>query len=172
MTWKINFRCHPWINKEDAERAIHARLDESRKRRKQSVSEEVILQDWVIASLVNDQGLSTAAKSFWERLARAMVKGKSQTWDPIDIFILQNWRELRIKPEFTAKCGELPGLQDWSPKAIAGLFTYAGLYDDESNSKSFEEWFRKRRKRLGLPDKNRYEIKDFIVNNDTLRVVR
>jgi hypothetical protein len=175
MTWKINYRRHPWIHREDAERAIHAWLDQSRKWRKQRIPDEVIVQDLWIASFINDHGWITADKNFCERLARALVNGKSQTWDPIDILLLKNWRELHLNPKIQAKIearwGKLPGLQDWSPKAIAGLLSLAGILDSDYEG-DFESWFTTRRKRLGLPGKRRYEIKDSMVINDTLRVVR
>ena len=127
MIWKIDFTLtDPWIHPEDLMKAMHARIDEARKRRGKGVSEEVIVGDLFIASLVNNRPwnqhqveklmeLSTE-KNFCERLARAFANGKPATWDPIDRLILQNWRELHLQLQIKA-----PGLQDWSPKAAAAL---------------------------------------------------
>jgi hypothetical protein len=108
-------------------------------------------------------------------LSRAFATDKPPTWKKVDILILSNWRELHINPKIQAKIeaqeGKLPGLQDWSPKAVAGLFQLQRI-DFDFNTGNFEEWFTKRRKRLGLPGKYPHKIKDFIVYNDAVRIVR
>jgi hypothetical protein len=69
MNWQINFRLlDPCIHPEDAMAAVHAKLAGLRKRRK--VSEQIILEDLLIASLVEQLPKD---KNFWERLARAIA---------------------------------------------------------------------------------------------------
>jgi len=177
--WLINFRLGARIHPEDAARAIEARLRQSCNRRSR-ISEKTIIEDLLIASLVNNPGWSegqtkqvqehSVDTNFCERLARAFATKKPPTWDEIDIFILENWRELHVKPAIEKKYGKLPGLRDWSPRAIAGLFSYAGVLNS-NYSGNFEDWFTTRRKRLGLPGKHRYEIKDAFVIDDTLRII-
>ena len=179
MGWKIDFRCHPRIHAEDAKAAIHAWLDRRQKSRER-ISEQVIVEDLFLASLANrhkwepaeiDQiAKSSVDKSFRERFARAIEQGKSPTFDKIDILILENWRKLRLKPAFEAKHRKLPGLQDWSPKAIAGLFSHAGILNPDYEG-DFEDWFKKRRQRLGLRGKNRYLIENFIAIDNTTRII-
>jgi hypothetical protein len=184
MNWAINFcLLNPWIHPDDATKAIHARLDESRKNRER-VSEQVIIEDFFIASLVNNrpwnEGQAEQLRkfsediTFCERLARAFATRKPPTWDEVDILILSNWRDLHINPEvqavIEAQEGKLPGLRDWSPLAIEGFFALGKI---EANCKSsFDDWFRKRRVRLGLRPNESYQIKKFIVKGDTIRIIR
>jgi hypothetical protein len=177
--WPIHFQCHPWIHPRDAAKAIRARLHGSRKRRKK-VSEEVIVEDLFIASLVNHRPWNqrqlaqlqeaTKNKNFCERWARALATNKPPTFDKLDWLILSNWRELHIKPEIEKKVGALPGLRDWSPKAIAGLFELGKI--NVNSDGNFEQWFTNRRKRLGLAGKYPHQIKDFTVIGDSIRIVR
>jgi hypothetical protein len=52
--WEINGHLlNPWIHPEDARKAIHAHLHESRKNRDERVSGQIIVEDLFIASLVN-----------------------------------------------------------------------------------------------------------------------
>jgi hypothetical protein len=192
MTWAICRSFHPWIHPEDADAAIHAHLKQSRKRR---VSEQYIVEDFFIASLVNNRPWNErqlkrvteilqdplANKNFYERLQRALETNKPPTWDQLDNLILSNWRELHINPIIQAKVeaqeGKLPGLQDWSPRAVVGLFQLQGI---ESRllqlrgieSESPETLFTQRRKRLGLAGKYPHAIKDFIVVDSSVRIVR
>jgi len=180
--WEIRFHRHPWIHPEDAAKAIQKRLEDSRKRRKK-VSEEVIYEGLFLSSLASDHRWNlhqigqirklSDNKNFKERFARALEQGRSPTFDKIDIFILQNWRELRFKPEIKAKIeaqeGKLPGLSEWSPKAIAGLFELAKINPRSGN---FENWFTNRRKRLGLVGKYPRRIRDFIFISDSIRMDR
>jgi hypothetical protein len=182
--WEIRFSLlDNWIHPEDARKAIRAHLKQSKKRR--VVSEQYIVEDFFIASLVNNRPWNeeqakqvtkilqdfSANKNFCERLLLALQTNKPPTWDKIDNLILSNWRELHINPDIQAKVeaqeGKLPGLQDWSPKAVAGLFQLHRI-----DSKSHEELFIQRRKRLGLAGKYRHAIKDFIIVKDTVRIVR
>ena len=185
MTWEINFRLlDPRIHPEDASRAIHARLQSSKARRKR-ISEKALVEDLFIASLVNNLpwdkkqieqlGQLSEDKNFCERLARAFATSKPPTWDKFDVLILGNWRELHLRPDIQAKIetqeGELPGFQKWSPLAIEGLFSL-GKIEADCKEGNFDDWFRKRRKRLGLRANRAYQIKHFIVKGDTIRIVR
>jgi hypothetical protein len=176
MTWEINFRLlDPLIHPDDFMAAIHARLDESRKNKLPRISEQVIVEDLFIASLANyrpwnqrqiEQIMkSSVDKSFCERFARALEQGRSPIFDKFDIFILRNWREVRFKPEIKAVIeaqeGELPGLQDWSPLAIEGFFALGKIEADCKDGNPFDDWFRKRRTRLGLRGNRPYRIKKF-----------
>src|SRR5262249_55503171 len=139
--------------------------------RRKRVSENVILEDLFIASLANHKPWNeqqilklqelSCDKNFCERFARALAKDKPATWDKNDIQILENWRKLRLKPEIEKLLGPLPGLRSWSPTAAIGLFS---LHDPD--------WFRTRVKRLGLTAGPPYEIKNFIVINETVRIIR
>jgi hypothetical protein len=178
MTWEINFRLlDPCIHPEDAMKAIHAHL-QSREDRRERISEEAekaIVEDLFIASLVEQLRKFSADKDFWERLARAIATGKPPIWDKFDVLILRNWRELHIKPEIQkvieAQGGKLPGLRDWSPLAIEGLFAL-GKIEADCEDGNFDDWFRKRRKRLGLRGNVPYQIKKFIIKGDRITVVR
>ena len=188
MTWEIGFRVpDPYIHPEDAMKAIHARL-QSRGDRRDRISEEAekaIVEDFFIASLVNNRPWNekqteqlrqlSADKNFSERLARAIATNKPPTWDKFDNLILCNWRELHIQPQIQkvieAQERKLPGLQDWSPLAIEGLFKL-GKIEADCEEGNFDDWFRKRRKRLGLRGNRPYQIKKFIVKGDTIRIVR
>jgi hypothetical protein len=183
MNWRIDFRLlDPWIHPEDMMTAIHAHLDESRKNRQHRISEEVIIEDLFIETLINHWPPNRqqkekliellSDKNFCERLSRALVEGRSETWDKIDFSILQNWREIHLKPEVEAKLGgKLPGIQDWSPKAAAAFFANEGVKNKEGGD-CREDWFIQRRKRLGLAGKKRYQIKDFTVDNGDPRITR
>jgi hypothetical protein len=181
VNWQVNICFGSWIHPEDATRAVVARFAQSRKDRKR-ISEERIWEDLFIASLANHPWSKeqieqieklSSDRNFRERFARALEEGKSPTFDQLHILILSNWREIHLRPEIQAKIeeqeGKLPGLQDWSPKAVAGLFEWARI---KVPSQNLEGWFVHRRKRLGLPGKYPHEIKDFIVINDSVRVVR
>jgi hypothetical protein len=189
MTWQINFTVDPLIHLDDAKKAIAAALDESRKNRLPRISEDVIVEDLFIASLANHRPWnqrqieqimkSSVNKNFCERFARALEKGRSPTFDKIDIFILRNWREPRFKPEIKALIeaqeGELPGLRDWSPLAVEGFFAL-GKIETDCRDGNFDDWFRKRRERLGLSGNAPYQIKKFIVKGEgiatTITIVR
>jgi len=192
----INASCDEWIHREDAGRAIFARVAERLKRRLKDrkpkpTAENIVnimnevCEDLLIASLVERtqsghgwtkaqteqvQKYSVDAK-FCERLSSAFATGKPPTWDKIDLLLLKNRRELHLTPAFEAKYGKLPGLQDWSPKAIMGLFSLMGILNSDYKG-NFEQWFVKRRQRLGMSSKNRYQIKNFIATDDTTRIVR
>lgn len=183
MIWE--FRCHPWIHPEDAMRAVYARLSESRKNRSQRIPQQVIIEDLFIASLVNNRPWSDAQirqletlsrdKKFTGRFARALDTDKPPTWDRIDVLILSNWRALHINPEIQALIeaqeGKLPGLQDWSPLAIKGLFAVAKIERDGKDG-TFDDWFRKRRQRLGLHANASYQIKRLTLKGDSIRIVQ
>ena len=186
MTWAINFRYDPLIDRDDAEGAIAARLAQSRKGRKPRFSEQVIVEDLFITSLANHRPWvreqveqimeSSIDKSFCERFARALEQGKSPTFDKIDIFILRNWRELRFKPEIKAKIeaqeGKLPGLQHCSPLgAVEDLFKLAKIEVDCPDG-NFDDWFRHRRLRLGLKGNPPYQIKKFTNKAGDIQIVR
>jgi len=185
MTWEIRFSIHPWIHPEDAANAVRAKLQsrEYRRRAKRISAErleEEILQDLFIASLVNDrpwnemqleQLQKISDKNFHERLERAIATNKPPTWAPIDVLILKNWRKLHLKPAFEAKHRELPGLWDWNPKAIEGLFSHAGILNPDYDG-NFENWFKKRRQRLGLRGKNRYLIENFVAAPYATKITR
>jgi hypothetical protein len=181
MNWQIEFRHDPLIHPEDAARAICARMAGSQKHGGEKATNE----DMFIAGLVNSRPWNqqqveqlmelSIDKNFCERLARAFETGKKNTWDGASLFILRNWRELRFRPEIQkmieAQDGKLPGLQDWSPLAIEGLFEL-GKIETDCEDGSFDDWFRKRRARLGLRANASYQIKKFIVKGDVIQVVR
>lgn len=177
--WEICFHCGPWIHPEDAIKAIHTHLYHTRQRRKK-VSEAVIVEDLFIASLANHRPWNkdqiaqiekrSSSEKFNERFARACAQGRTPIFDEYDILILSNWRELHIKPEIEKKVGKLPGLCEWSPKAIEGLFELAKI--NVKSKKNFEAWFMTRRKRLGLVGKHRHRIKDFVVIDDSIQIVK
>ena len=174
MNWHINFRFGEWIHPEDAARAIGARFLQSCNDRK-NVSEQFILEDFFIVSLANNWPPNQqqkemliellSDKKFLVRLVRALKTGRTETWDKYDILILSNWREIRIRPDILELIekqeGKLPGLQHWSPSAIEQLFElkYPAIWADSG----FDDWFRKRRARLGLEPKDSYRIKKFTV---------
>ena len=158
-------------------KAIHTRL-QLREERRDRISEEVekaIVEDLFIASLVEQLRKFSADKNFCERLARAIATDKAPTWDKFDILILRNWCELHVTPEIQKAIegqeGKLPGLQDWSPLAIEGLFAL-GKIEADCEGGNFDDWFRKRRKRLGLRGNVPYQIKKFIVKGDSITIVR
>jgi hypothetical protein len=150
-----------------------------------------LLEDLYIASLVNNRpwnerqaagvtqmlrDLSSNRNSI-EGLLRAFERGKSPTWKKIDITILSNWREIHIHPpelQAMIEAGEeskLPGLWDWSPKAVENFFAWSNV---ESGRKDglFDDWFRKRCMRLGLKGNVPYRIKEFRVDGDIIKIVR
>jgi len=181
MNWQIAIGFDPQIHPEDAARAVSARIAGSRRRG----GEEAIVEDLFIASLATYHPWTIAQieqlmkcsvdKNFCERLARAFADGKPPTWDEVDLLILKNWREVHLQPEIQAKIelqeGKLPGLRYWSPLAIEGLFKL-GNVDVDCVDGNFDDWFRKRRQRLGLTGSRPYHIKRFIVKGDTIQIGR
>jgi hypothetical protein len=184
VNWQVNICIGSGIHPEDAARAVFARFVQSRKRRDHKrISEERIWEDLFIATSLakrpwNQEQIKQIEKSsrdrnFRERLTRANADGKRPIFDSFDILFLRNWRELHLlRPEIQAKIeeqeGKLPGFQDWSPKAVTAFLEWGGIKVPSEN----EEWFVRRRQRLGLPGKYRYKIKDFIVIKDSVRIVR
>jgi hypothetical protein len=182
VKWQVNICIGSGIHPEDAARAIFARFVQSRKRRDHKrISEERIWEDLFIATLLakrpwNQEQIKQIEKSsinrnFCERLARALEEGKHPIFDSFDILFLKNWRVLR--PEIQAKIeeqdGKLPGFVDWSPKAVTAFLEWGGI---KVPSEKPEEWFIQRRKGLALAGKYPHAIKDFIVINDSVRIVR
>jgi hypothetical protein len=51
--YQISVHWHPWIDPEDLRLAFAARLEQSLKRRER-ISEKVLIEDWFIDSLVNN----------------------------------------------------------------------------------------------------------------------
>jgi hypothetical protein len=161
---RIRYAVHPWIHPEDAAAAVFARLRARQKRRQ--VDDHVIVEDLFIADLANrrpwseEQILqiqeSSTDRNFCERFARALEQGKSPTFDQEDLLILINWRDLHLIPSAPKLLNGYPGLRDWSPKAVAALFT-------NSNMEQFLDtaWFTARRKRLGLKARRPYKVNDF-----------
>jgi len=119
----------------------------------------------------------SANRNSIERLLRAFERGASPTWKKIDITILSNWRELHLSPpevQATIEAqeeGKLPGLRDWSPKAVEIFFRWSNI---ETGCKDgiFDDWFRKRFTRLGLKGNTPYQIKEFKVDGDIIKIVR
>jgi hypothetical protein len=187
MMWQINFcLLDPLIHEDDAKAAIRAHLDESRERRGPRISDETIVQDLFIASVVtnwppNQQQKEKliellSDKKFAERLARAIATGKPPIWDKIDFFFLRNWRELRFNPELKAKIEaqekvNLPGLNDCSPAAAQDLFRLAKIEVDCADG-DFEHWYRTRRARLGLRGNPPYKIKKFTNMAGDIQIVQ
>jgi hypothetical protein len=56
---------------------------------------------------------------------------------------------------------QLPGLNEWSPKAAAELIKDLHLYE-----KANEQWYADRRKGLGLPGKREYRVRSFHYDRD------
>jgi hypothetical protein len=182
VKWQVNISFGSWIHPQDATRAVVARFRQSLKDRKR-ISEERIWQDLFLASLgkppwskeqIEQIEKLSSDKNFRERFARALDEGRSPTFDSFDILILSNCREIHLLPEIQAKIeeqeGKLPGLVDWSPKAVIAFLEWAGI--KVPSKKNPEEWFVRRRHRLGLPGKYPHKIKNFIVINDSVRIVR
>jgi hypothetical protein len=116
----------------------------------------------------------SANKNSIEGLLRAFEKGKPPTWKKIDRTILCNWREIHLRPDIQVVVEaqeKLPGLQDWSSKAVESFFAWSNI---ETGCKrgDFDDWFRKRCMRLGLKGNAPYQIKEFIVSDSTVRIVR
>ena len=162
---------HPFIHPEDAASAVTAFLKASSKRR--GVTPERILEDLFVASLANQRPWSqeqvrqlersTANKDFCERFARALEEGRARIFDEIDIWLLCNWREIRV-PQAEQFTKSLPGLWEWSPGAACGLIEVVtpALVDGAS-----EAWYIKRRQRLGLKAK-RPRVKDFLFRDGSV----
>jgi hypothetical protein len=184
--WEINASWDPLIHPDDATAAIHVRLSSRRERRGSRISNQTILEDVFIESVVNNWPPNqqqkekidelSSDKKFIKKLARALEEGRSPTFDAIDIFILRNWRELRFKPEVKARFvqqeGKLPGLRDCSPKGVVeDLFKLAGLNADYTPG-DFDHWFRSRRDKLGLRANPPYQIKKFLNKSGDIQIVR
>jgi hypothetical protein len=156
----IRITFHPNIHPGDAEKAFLAWMLRTAKSRKKPTP-EAILEDAFLSSLANnppsrwnDDDRQTIFerlqnKDFCERLARAMSEGRAPMFDPVAVFILRNWRVMRL-----AELAKLPGLSDWSPKAAAALIGIMGLPTGD------EGWYSKRRARLGLSGRRTYRVKD------------
>ena len=157
---------HPWIDPTDAGNAIMAKLRQSVKSRP-SITLQHLLEDFFIAGLANKHPwtkeqvrqieISSESKDFCERFARALEEGRSRIFDEIDVWLLCNWRKIRV-PQAEKFIKRLPGLWEWSPRAACGLIEVVTptLVDDAS-----EAWYIKRPQRLGLKAK-RPRVKDFL----------
>jgi hypothetical protein len=155
---------HPDIHPDDAEKAVWALFWRTAKARKKWTPES-ILEDLFISSLANtrpgtgwtEDQIKTierlsANKNFREKFARALEEGRSRMFDPVDVFILRNWRRL-TGPDFSKT---LPGLEDWSPPAACALIKWVKLSPKHMGG----GWYSQRRKRLGLSGRKRYRVRD------------
>lgn len=157
------------IHPEDAATAILTRIFSSRPKSTTKLKRAV--QDTLLDSMANNpwsadqlkcvEALSKDA-DFRERFGRAFGQGRQPTFDKIDELILRNWRTIHDIQEIK----HMPGLRHWHPSAAAKLFTEY----DESLSGS-EEWFVKRRQRLGLKSIRPYRVKNFRQSRDGMFVV-
>lgn len=161
ISFDMPFAFLPGTDPEDAWRAVAAHVAGSfRNRGRQKAKMEKILEDTFVASLVHcrpwrlGQILSLQEKSgdknFCERLARAFAEGKPNIFDEVDLFILANWRNMTPQEaEFCLKAAgmkQAPGLEDWNPEAACNLIAFRFTL----TSPPSVEWYKKRRRRLGL----------------------
>jgi hypothetical protein len=174
---RLAFTYDPHIHPDDATKAIIALINQMAKNRKRPTPES-ILEDLFISSLANKRPWSekqirqiaalSSNRNFCERFARALEEGRAKIFDPVDVFILSNWRDLR-DPAF-AKV--LPGLQDWNPRAACGLIEHAHVKLPKRPTIIGEEWYSGRRKRLGLAGRQKYHVRDFIpIGNGQAKVI-
>ncbi len=174
---KIWFDHHPDIHPEDAHTAILAWYRRtSRDRRK---APHVLLEKLLIASAINDKDgkqvsppvwrdhkgkiLSVPSDGFETRWQRAQKDGRASIWDKIDIFIMRNWRVMRPLGDLHFG-SNVPGLIEWSPQAATALIRSLPIGVNAGD----ENWYVKKRNRLGLQGKRRYHIHDFWLGKDGL----
>lgn len=171
---KIELIRSPEIHPEDAENAIRALLRRTSKDRQKPP--HIILEKLLIASALNDkkdehqvlivwrdgQGreIKRGDDGFETRWKRAQKDGRAPIWDKIDVFMLKNWRVMRLGLGF-AQVG-CPGLTEWNPRAACALIRALSIGETSGD----ERWYTKKRNRLGLKGKLRYRVKDFFMRKD------
>ena len=171
---KIWVHCDPDIHPEDARNAILAWL--RRTCRDRHKPPHVSLEKFLIASAMNARDgkevlspvwrdrkgkiLLVSADEFWVRWRRAQKDGREPIFDRIDIFILRNWRVMRLR-DFPVD-PNTPGLIDWSPQAATALIRSLPIGVNAGE----ETWYTQKRARLGLHGQHRYRVRDFLLNKD------
>jgi hypothetical protein len=104
--------------------------------------------------------LLVSADEFWVRWRSAQKDGRAPIFDRIDIFILRNWRVMRLR-DFPVD-PNTPGLIDWSPQAATALIRSLPIGVNAGE----ETWYTQKRARLGLHGQHRYRVRDFLLNKD------
>lgn len=85
---------------------------------------------------------------FWKRLASATTDLVDRRLNPIDwtnSFLVYNWEALKFRNPHN-----LPGLQDWHPRAVSDLLQQMCKKGFSFYVGSSKQWYEGRRKELGL----------------------
>ncbi len=157
--WSFEF--HPGTHPDDAHGAVAAKMVAMLKARKKAKAERTF-DDILLTSLVHHRPWTpgqirslrgrSSNKDFCERLARALADGRHHILDPVELFMLANWRHLTFGSIWIRTS---PGLEAWNPEAACALIASELNLKDVPSVDSYK----KKRQRLGLPGKSAYLVR-------------
>jgi hypothetical protein len=171
---ETTFKIPPGIHTEDAISAVKARLSECKTPWEGLKKMEGMFLDSVanpLGNLSESQIKSISElsgdKAFTAAFARAIYEGRMPLFSKVETIILRNWRVLQFDGMDSAMKA-LPGLWEWSPKAVTELFALIGLTDSMT-----PEAYKKARQRLGLRPQTPYYVTGVkkVLKKDAIEII-